>query len=62
MINVNKWVSMFRLEGDTEEARKGSTVTDLSEPGTFKIIRPGSALGMYKVAKPVKQKSYAVAI
>ncbi|XP_005090627.1 yrdC domain-containing protein, mitochondrial [Aplysia californica] len=28
---------------DTEESRQGSTVVDLSVPGTFKIIRPGSA-------------------
>jgi hypothetical protein len=31
--------------GDTTLARLGSTVTDLSEAGTYKIIRPGSALG-----------------
>lgn len=28
---------------DTEEARLGSTVVDLSEVGTYKIIRDGSA-------------------
>jgi len=28
---------------DTEESRLGSTVVDLSQRGTFKIIRPGSA-------------------
>lgn len=29
--------------GQTEESRLGSTVVDLSHPGLFKIIRPGSA-------------------
>lgn len=29
--------------GNTEESRLGSTVVDLSEAGTYKIIRPGSA-------------------
>ncbi|CAB3980790.1 yrdC domain-containing, mitochondrial-like [Paramuricea clavata] len=30
--------------GDTEECRKGSTVVNLATPGTYKIIRDGSAL------------------
>ncbi|XP_059091896.1 threonylcarbamoyl-AMP synthase-like [Tigriopus californicus] len=28
---------------DTEEARLGSTVVDLSEPGSYRLVRPGSA-------------------
>jgi hypothetical protein len=31
--------------GATPLARLGSTVADLSEPGTYRIVRPGSALG-----------------
>ena len=31
--------------GDTPLARLGSTVADLSEAGTYRILRPGSALG-----------------
>jgi len=32
--------------GETKQARLGSTVTDLSTPGTYRIIRPGSALDL----------------
>jgi len=30
--------------GNSEESRLGSTVADLSEPQSYRIIRPGSAL------------------
>lgn len=32
--------------GNTKESRLGSTVVDLSQSGTYKIIRPGSALDL----------------
>jgi len=41
----NKLAAVFdggRL-GNTQESRLGSTVVDLSNPGTYRIIRPGSA-------------------
>ena len=33
-----------RVDGPLERGRAGSTILDLSEPGAFRVVRPGSAL------------------